>query len=200
MPTSVTRLATVFLATCLLVACGAPGAQKSPQSASASEAGHSSEGSPETGSAALGFAKVMAATTIEGNALPRDARPIAMVFFASWCGHCRRELADLDSLRQTYPDLRIIGLNAYEDFRDFSDRERLRGYLESNAPWLTEIVSADEAMRAHFGKVPRIPTLFLYSAEGEVIAEFRRDKGLRPAAMNSSGPSPRPSPLARWPV
>ncbi len=133
--------------------------------------------------AATGFTQVMESTTIAGQALARDERPIAMVFFASWCGHCRRELAELGELRKRYPTLRIIGLNAYEDFRDYSDSQRLQAYIAENAPWMTEIVTADESMREIFGNVPKIPTLFLYSSTGEVIAEYRRDKRPPPSAQ-----------------
>jgi len=133
--------------------------------------------------AAAGFTQVMESTAMAGHKLARDQRPIAMVFFASWCGHCRRELTELGELRKRYPTLRIIGLNAYEDFRDYSDSQRLRSYIAENAPWMTEIVSADEALRATFGKIPKIPTLFLYSSTGEVIAEYRRDKRPPPSAQ-----------------
>lgn len=137
-------------------------------------------GKPVRSGASKGYARVMVSETIDGRSLQRDDRPVAMVFFASWCGHCRDELAQLDKMRKRYPQLRIIGLNAYEEFREFSDQQRLRSYIADNAPWLTEIVTADEDMRATFGTIPRIPSLFLYDKRGAVVAEFRRDKGPPP--------------------
>jgi len=122
----------------------------------------------------------MASKTLAGQPVGQDERPIAMVFFASWCSHCREELVELAELRKQYPTLRVIGLNAYEEFRDFSDQERLRTYIADNAPWLTEIVEADENMRARFGNVPKIPTLIVYGGGGNVVAEFRREKGTAP--------------------
>lgn len=81
-------------------------------------------------------------------------------------------------LRDAYPELRIIGLNAYEEYRNLSDKARLRRYLQRNAPWLTEIVHADAELLSEFGGVPKIPTLFVYDHAGQPVAEFRR--GQRP--------------------
>ena len=171
---SVPRYIAFLFAVALVSSCGARPSSPSVRKNSVQL------GSPANIGAGAGYARVMASSTIEGQALPEDDRPVAMVFFASWCGHCRNELAQLDNLRKRYPTLRIIGLNAYEEFRDYSDKERLRTFIAENAPWLTEIVSADEDMRATFGKVPKIPSLFLYNKHGAVVAEFRRDKGPPP--------------------
>lgn len=131
---------------------------------------------PATGDATIGYAKVMQAHTIDGAQIAAERRATALVVFASWCGPCRRELAELGALRLKYPALRIIGLNAYEDYKEASDEQRLRKYIADNAPWLTQIVHADPNLLASFGKVPKIPTLFIYDEQGVVVAEFRRDK------------------------
>lgn len=128
------------------------------------------------GDAMTGYAEVMRAQTIDGTPVGEDRRATALVVFASWCGPCRQELADLGALRKKYPALRVIGLNAYEEYNEFSDELRLRKYIADNAPWLTQIVHADAAMLTSFGKVPKIPTLFVYDEAGTVVAEFRRDK------------------------
>ncbi len=156
-----------------LAACGGTQASK-PSSTTAAPSG-------QENAAEDGYRAVLAAKTIDGHALAQEVRPTAFVFFASWCGHCQRELAILGELREQYPELRIIGLNAYEEFRDFSDQERLRAYVAESAPWLTEIVTADETMRGVFGGVPKIPSLFLYDAEGAVKHEFRRKGGPPPS-------------------
>lgn len=133
------------------------------------------------GSAAVGYQEVMAASTLDGKRLAPDDRAVAMVVFATWCGYCRKELAELAELREEFPELRIIGLNAYEDYKSFSDRDRLRDFLDSEAPWLTEVVHAGEDLRNAFGGIPKIPTLFVYSATGEVIAEYRRERRPKPS-------------------
>ncbi len=129
--------------------------------------------------ALLGYQLVMNAKTLDGAPLASEKRAVALVVFASWCGHCKKELAELGQLRVKHPGLRIIGVNAYEDFQGISNRGKLNRYIADNAPWLTEIVSADSKMLADFGGIPKIPSLFLYDADGRVVEEYRRNK--RPA-------------------
>lgn len=133
------------------------------------------------GDAKHGYARLMESTAIDGTALAPEARPTALVVFASWCGPCRNELAALGEIREKFPTLRIIGINAYEDYGDRSDEERLRVFLGANAPWLTQIVHATPALLRDFGKVPKIPTLFVYDGAGEVVAEFRRNQRQPPS-------------------
>ncbi len=178
MSIAVPSIANFFLASAILMGCGG---QTTPRAPSPPIPASSPTSAERSGSAIIGYANVMAAMTIDGETLQRDARPIAMIFFASWCGHCRRELTVLDSLRKRYPTLRIIGLNAYEDFRDNSNQEQLRSYIAENAPWLVEIVTADDDLRMHFGGVPKIPALFIYNGNGDVVAEFRRASGPPPS-------------------
>jgi thiol-disulfide isomerase/thioredoxin len=124
----------------------------------------------------------MASKTLAGHRLTGPGEhPIVMVFFASWCGHCKRELSTLGQLRDEYPEIRIIGLNAYEEFRGWSDKERLKAYLDANAPWLQEVVHADKQMLRDFGGIPKIPSLFVYDRRGQLVAEFRRNKRRLPS-------------------
>jgi thiol-disulfide isomerase/thioredoxin len=123
----------------------------------------------------------MGSKTIDGAVLAAETRPTALVVFASWCGPCRQELAALGEIRQKFPTLRIIGLNAYEDYDQRSDEERLRNFLGENAPWMTQIVHADSALLRGFGNVPNIPTLFVYDDKGGVVAEFRRNRRAPPS-------------------
>lgn len=152
----------------------------SPTSASQTSASQTSaspaEASAVLGSADLGYEKVMTAMQIDGTQVERQARPTVIVFFASWCGPCRRELADLGEIHTRYPDLRVIGLSSYEDFRDYSDQHKLQAFLSEHAPWMVEVVRADAQLLADFGMVPRIPTLLIYDAQGRIRTEFRRDQ------------------------
>jgi thiol-disulfide isomerase/thioredoxin len=171
---SALSLAALVLSTLLFAACQPSVANEPVRSpAKATSTPTTTAG---TGDSQVGYRKVMASRTIDGQFIQSEPRATAMVFFASWCGPCRKELGELGEMQAKYRDLRIIGLNAYEDFHSYSDEQKLRAFVAANAPWMTEIVHADDEMLAHFGHVPRIPTLFVYDAQGLVVAEFRRDK------------------------
>jgi thiol-disulfide isomerase/thioredoxin len=156
-------------------ACGAPTSKTNPGS------GVSPPAAVALPDAQRGFTALLGKATIDGGNLSREARPTAVVVFASWCGPCRHELKTLGTLRDAYPALRIIGVNAYEEYGNRSDASRLEAFVQANAPWLTQIVHADSALLRSFGRVPKIPTLFIYDAQGQVVAEFRRNKRLPPS-------------------
>lgn len=129
------------------------------------------------------YQRVLAATDIEGRVVgppPEGARATVMVFFASWCGPCRHELSLLGELQREDPELRIVGLNAYEDWSDFSDEKRLRRFLADNAPWL-QVVRSDAAMMKSFGGVPKVPTLFVFDRAGRMVHSFRRNRRAPPS-------------------
>jgi thiol-disulfide isomerase/thioredoxin len=135
-----------------------------------------------------GYAAVAASSDLQGKKVgpaPESTSATLVVFFASWCHACQDELKMLTDFRHDEPGLRIIGLNAYEDYRDFSDSERLRAYLDANAPWL-RVVPANKEMMGAFDGVPKIPTMFLFDREGNLIKEFRRDKRRPPSAEELS--------------
>lgn len=167
------KILPIAIGLALATACGGT----SPNTKSASAA--SSNSVEQRPGAIRGYQLVMAANTIEGVPLPTRKAAVALVVFASWCGHCKKELSELGQLRQNHPNLRIIGVNAYEDFQGISNRDKLNSYIADNAPWLTEIVPADSTLLADFGGIPKIPTLFLYDAQGGVVEEYRRN--IRPA-------------------
>jgi thiol-disulfide isomerase/thioredoxin len=117
-----------------------------------------------------------ASSDIDGNRIgpaPEGTRATVVIVFASWCGPCRHELAMLGDIARATPELRIIGLNAYEAWGQRSDEERLRAYRADHAPWL-RVVQAEPAMLAALGGVPRVPSLFLFDRAGEPVGEFRR--------------------------
>lgn len=161
MPLSISRplaLAAVLVAS---AACASP----SPQAPA-----------PPVPAAEVGYQRVLAGSTLEGapvSELVAGSRATVVIFFASWCGACRAELELLDRLRADLPDVRILGVNVYEEWGDYSDQQRLRRFLGDAAPWL-EVVHGDEALMAAFGGVPKIPTLFVFDTAGAVVAEYRR--------------------------
>lgn len=111
--------------------------------------------------------------------LAADQRAALVVVFASWCGPCRHELAVLGALRQEQPGVRIIGVNAYEEFADRSDEERLRGFLAENAPWL-QVVRADDALMDALGQPRKIPSVYVFDRDGALVAAFLRARRAPP--------------------
>lgn len=134
------------------------------------------DGQPARSGAEAGLAALASKADMNGAKLNLEGSDATVVVvFASWCGPCRKELAVLSELRETRPNVRIIGLNAYEEFDSFSDEKKLRAFLAENAPWLT-VVRDDGTLLKTFGGVPKIPTLFVYDRAGKVVFEFRRNK------------------------
>ncbi len=109
--------------------------------------------------------------TVVGEAAAGTQATVVVVF-ASWCGHCRRELAILGEISRQQPAVRMIGLNAYEQWGNRSDEQRLRQFLGEYAPWL-QVVRARENLLGAFGGATKIPTLFVFDREGRLVREFR---------------------------
>lgn len=128
-----------------------------------------------------GLVKAVALSDIDGHTVKAASaeQPTVLIFFASWCQPCRNELEILSAIRAEQPDVRVLGINAYEEYSDFSDEQRLRGFLAVNAPWL-QVVRADSGLMKTFGGVPKIPTLFVYSGDGSIVQEFRREMVAKP--------------------
>lgn len=130
---------------------------------------------PAEAGAEAGLAALAKRTDMNGGKLAVGGDATVVVVFASWCGPCRKELAALGQLRESRPNVRIIGLNAYEEFESYSDEKKLGKFLAGNAPWLT-VVRDDGTLLKRFGGVPKIPTVFVYDRDGKVVHEFRRNK------------------------
>lgn len=124
-----------------------------------------------------GLARLLHSRDLEGNPVGPPAPATAatvVVVFATWCEPCRHELATLGDLAGTEPRLRIVGVNAYEEWGARSDDLRMRRFLAEHAPWLQVVVRADQRLLDAFGGIPRVPTLFVYDAAGALVREFRR--------------------------
>jgi thiol-disulfide isomerase/thioredoxin len=128
------------------------------------------------------YARLEDASDLDG----RSVGPLAggqhatlVIVFASWCGHCRHELAVLGDLVRDEPALRVVGVNAYETWSQLSDETRLREFLASTAPWL-RVVHGDEALLGALGGVPKIPSLFLFDRHGRLVEDWRRQERAPP--------------------
>jgi thiol-disulfide isomerase/thioredoxin len=119
-----------------------------------------------------------AAATITGarvaDVAPRGAATIVVVF-ASWCGHCREELATIDGVRARHPGLRTLGVSyrAHEEYDGNGDAARVRAYVDEHAPWLV-VVPVDEPVFTALGRPPKVPTIYVYDAAGELVDVYDR--------------------------
>lgn len=179
----------------MLPACAARSATAAPDTRATSDragpGGHAPAAGAGTAPARAGapspatapaLGPVLAARDLDGRVvgpLGVDQEAAVVVVFASWCGPCRHELAVLGELRQELPRARIIGVNAYEEFADRSDEERLRGFLAENAPWL-QVVRADGALMDALGRPRKIPSVYVFDRRGGLVAAFLRARRAPP--------------------
>lgn len=111
---------------------------------------------------------------VEGKTLsPADFRGkvVLLTFWATWCGPCRAEVADLIALQQRYKDrLQIIGLSVDEgpaaEVQSFVQRRKIN-YRVAIAP---------EELQDKFGGVQGLPTVFLLDTSGRIV---QKHVGLR---------------------
>lgn len=103
--------------------------------------------------------------------------PTVVMLLASWCEHCRAELAVFAALRAQHPHVRWLGLNykAHEEYDGRGNSAAIRA-LGAATPWL-RIVPADDALFTAFGSPPKVPTIFVYDRHGRLVKTFdRRDR------------------------
>jgi thiol-disulfide isomerase/thioredoxin len=124
------------------------------------------------------------ATDLDGALVgPSDAAATVVVSFASWCGHCKDELAVIDSLRTAHPRVRVLGVN-YKEHEEYANRgssARVRAYVAESAPWLRVVPIGDDVFRA-FGSPPKVPTIFVFDRAGVLVETYDRRERTMPDA------------------
>ncbi len=95
---------------------------------------------------------------------------VVITFFASWCPPCRVELKHLDQLYRKHhtKGLKVIAINYFEDFDDFSNDQKLMKFLKKMQLEFPAI-KGDEAISAKFGNITRIPSLFIFNRQGHLV-------------------------------
>lgn len=106
------------------------------------------------------------AVDTQGNAITSsdlEGKVSVLVYWATWCGGCKKEIPDLVALRHEFSssDVEIIGLSvdeAHKDLEAFATEKGINYRLARVTP------SVDEA----FGRVDAIPTIFILDQEGRI--------------------------------
>jgi thiol-disulfide isomerase/thioredoxin len=105
---------------------------------------------------------------------PSTARATIIVLMASWCGHCKTQLAQLADIRTRHPFTRVLGVNykGHEEYDNRGNATLLRAYLEP-MPWL-RVVPAGEKLFDALGRPPFVPAVWVYGARGDLIKFYDR--------------------------
>ena len=122
------------------------------------------------------LAMIEASPDLDGRPIGRsDARATIVVLMASWCGHCRGQLALLAEVRAAHPHARVVGVNyrGHEEYDDRGDPQRLRAYVAAEVPWL-RVVPAGEELFGALGRPPFVPAVWVFDASGTLVAFFDR--------------------------
>jgi thiol-disulfide isomerase/thioredoxin len=134
------------------------------------------------------YARLEASATLDGGAVadvaPAPAATVVVVF-ASWCGHCRDELAAIDVVRARHRDVRTLGVNyrPHEEYDHLGDAAKVRAYVDAYAPWLI-VVPADDTLFAALGRPPKVPTIYVYDRAGRLVEVYDRRTRPMPTAAD----------------
>ena len=85
-------------------------------------------------------------------------------FWATWCPPCQEEMPDLQKLHETRKDLVVIGIAM--EYRDPEYVKQFADQMFVSFP----IVLGNERIAAQIGKVPGLPTTYLYDPNGNLAA------------------------------
>lgn len=130
------------------------------------------------------LAAIEASTDLDGAPIGKsDARATLVVSFASWCGHCHRELAIIDTLRAAHPGMRVLGINyrGHEEYDNRGNSEAVRRYAATHAPWL-RVVPADDRLFDTLGRPSKVPTIYVYDRTGALVTVYDRNERALPDA------------------
>jgi hypothetical protein len=101
-----------------------------------------------------------------------DGKKTVAVVFASWCGNCAAELAEISGIKDR-ADTRVIGVNFkwQEEYDDRGDSASVRQMVAEEVPWL-RVAPGDERLFRAMGSPPKIPDVYVYDANGALVREY----------------------------
>lgn len=124
---------------------------------------------------ALAGLPVLGGGPLEPSAL--DDRIVVLAFFASWCPPCHPEFDHLKRIDSVYrPEgVTVIAVNIFESFGK-DDGARLDAFLAAKAAAF-HVLGDGERVAEIFGRVERIPTLFVFGRDGLPVLRFVHARG-----------------------
>lgn len=111
----------------------------------------------------------MPLTDINGNKVnlkSYQGKWVVVNYWATWCPPCIEEMPELQSFHDDHvqKDALVIGINT-----ELIGKQQLRNFLEDY--FITyPIVNSKPTQQSELGLIPGLPTTFLVTPEGEVVA------------------------------
>jgi thiol-disulfide isomerase/thioredoxin len=101
------------------------------------------------------------------NSVSFEGKAKLVIFFATWCPPCMREVPILKQLQEEYghDEFAVVALSVD---RRRADVQRFLKRSEVNYP----VLMADRAVVQNFGGIPGVPVTFLVSKEGNVLRKY----------------------------
>ena len=117
------------------------------------------------------LAQLEASADLDGAIVGHTNTPTVVIVFASWCPHCKAELAELEPLRTR---ARLLGVNyrGHEDYAGRGSSAAVKAFAQ-RTPWL-HVVPIDDAVFEALGSPPQIPSLYVFDRKGVLAATYSR--------------------------
>ncbi|HEY0253744.1 MAG TPA: TlpA disulfide reductase family protein, partial [Kofleriaceae bacterium] len=116
------------------------------------------------------YAQLEASADLAGTPIGHVDEPTLVIVFASWCPHCKEELAVL----QTLHDVRILAVNyrGHEEYDHRGSSAAVKAFAEAH-PWL-RVVPIDDALFAALGSPAKIPSIYIIDRGGTLTHSYAR--------------------------
>lgn len=111
-------------------------------------------------------------TDINGRTITMEhlrGQVVLVVFWATWCPPCKREIPHLVHLQETYGDL---GLTILAPSLDQKGLAAIKPFLRSRPDINYTIIPSGHRLSMAYGGVNRIPTSYLIDKQGRVIEQI----------------------------